>query len=117
VHLTNVSRRTILPLFVILMTRFMLAQQEPSFTSRANLVPVPTLVRDSKGNAVYGLHAEDFIIEDDGVPQTSHLDETAEVEPLSLVIAVQRAPQSQSGIWQDQHPGLNARSNSERPEQ
>ena len=64
-------------------------QQEPSFSSQGNLVPVPTLVRDAAGNAVYGLRAQDFIIEDDGVEQAVHLDETAEAEPISLVIAVQ----------------------------
>jgi VWFA-related protein len=90
VHLTNVFRNASLLLFVTLMTRFMSAQQEPRFTSRANLVPIPTLVRDAEGNAVYGLHAEDFIVEDDGLPQTVHLEEAAEVEPLSIMIAVQR---------------------------
>jgi VWFA-related protein len=64
-------------------------QQEPRFSSRGNLVPVPTLVRDAQGNAVYGLQAQDFIIEDDGVEQSVHLDETPEGEPIALVIAVQ----------------------------
>ena len=64
-------------------------QQEPSFSSQGNLVPVPTLVRDAAGNAVYGLQTQDFIIEDDGVEQAVHLDEPAETEPISLVIAVQ----------------------------
>jgi VWFA-related protein len=64
-------------------------QQEPSFRSQGNLVPVPTLVRDAAGNAVYGLRAQDFIIEDDGVEQAVHLDDPAEAEPISLVIAVQ----------------------------
>src|SRR5437899_2422006 len=64
-------------------------QQEPSFRSQGNLVPVPTLVRDAAGNVVYGLRAQDFIIEDDGVEQAVHLDETADAEPISLVIAVQ----------------------------
>jgi len=64
-------------------------QQEPSFRSQGNLVPVPTLVRDAAGNAVYGLRAQDFIIEDDGVEEAVHLDETADAEPISLVIAVQ----------------------------
>src|SRR3981081_856512 len=64
-------------------------QQEPSFSSQGNLVPVPTLVRDAQGNAVYGLQAQDFIIEDDGVEQAVHLDQAAEAEPIPLVIAVQ----------------------------
>ena len=64
------------------------AQQE-SFSSRANLVPVPTLVRDAAGDAVYGLHADDFIIEDDHLEQVVHLDEPLEPDPISLVIALE----------------------------
>jgi len=64
-------------------------QQEPTFSSQGHLVPVPTLVRDAAGNAVYGLQAQDFIVEDDGVEQAVHLDESVEAEPISLVIAVQ----------------------------
>jgi VWFA-related protein len=76
-------------LVILLLLDFAAGQQEPSFSSQGNLVPVPTLVRDAAGNAVYGLHAQDFIIEDDGVEQAVHLDEAAEAEPISLVIAVQ----------------------------
>jgi VWFA-related protein len=64
-------------------------QQEPSFRAQGTLVPVPTLVRDGAGNAVYGLQAKDFIVEDDGVEQTIHLDEAVQTDPISLVIAVQ----------------------------
>ncbi len=65
------------------------AEQEPTFSSQSNLVLVPTMVGDEKGNVVYGLHAPDFIIEDDGIEQAVHLDEAAESVPVSLVIAVQ----------------------------
>jgi VWFA-related protein len=44
---------------------------------------------DAKGNAVYGLQVKDFIIEDDGVEQVSHLDEAAEAQPVSVMIAIQ----------------------------
>ena len=64
-------------------------QDPQSFSAQANLVRVPTLVRDASGLAVLGLHAQDFIIEDDGASQTVHLDEAAESEPVSLMIAVQ----------------------------
>jgi VWFA-related protein len=66
-----------------------IAQEEPGFTTQANLVPVPALVRDENGQAVYGLHEKDFILEDDGVAQAFHLDEAAEPQPVSLVVAVQ----------------------------
>jgi VWFA-related protein len=66
------------------------APQEPTFKAESNVVLVPTLVRDEQGNTVYGLRAEDFVIEDDGAEQVVQLDETAEAAPVSLVIAVQR---------------------------
>ncbi len=65
------------------------APQESRFEAQSNLVSVPALVRDAHGNAVYGLRAEDFIIEDDGSEQVVHLDLAAETQPISLVIAVQ----------------------------
>jgi VWFA-related protein len=66
------------------------AQEEPTFRSQANVVLVPVLVRDKANQVVYGLGVEDFIVEDDGVAQKVHLDDAAESEPMSLVIAVQR---------------------------
>jgi VWFA-related protein len=63
--------------------------QQPSFRTQSNLVLVPTLVKNKKGEIVFGLHAGDFIIEDDGVEQALRLDETLEPAPLSLVVAVQ----------------------------
>ncbi|MGH3624542.1 MAG: VWA domain-containing protein [Sciscionella sp.] len=65
------------------------AQQEPTFQTQSNVVLVPTLVRDHSGETVYGLHAEDFVIEDNGAQQVVRLDEAAEAEPLSLMIAIQ----------------------------
>jgi VWFA-related protein len=65
------------------------AQREPTFSSQSSLVLVPTMVRDEKGNVAYGLHAQDFMVEDDGVEQAVHLDESAEAAPVSLLIAVQ----------------------------
>ena len=64
-------------------------RQEPTFRTQANVVLVPALVRDKSGDIVYGLKTNDFIIEDDGMPQTVQLDEAAEAEPVSLVVAVQ----------------------------
>jgi VWFA-related protein len=81
------ARPAICPAFLLITT--IAAPQESTFKTQSNLVSVPTLVRDSNGNAVYGLHAEDFIVEDDNVKQTVQLDETSESGPISLVIAVQ----------------------------
>lgn len=65
------------------------AQEQPTFRSQSSVVLVPALVRDASGGAVSGLHAKDFVLEDDGVAQTIHLDEEAEAEPLSIVVAIQ----------------------------
>ena len=65
------------------------AQEEPTFRTQSNVVLVPVLVRDKAGEIIYGLHSKDFIIEDDGVPQAVQLDEAAESEPVSLVVAIQ----------------------------
>ena len=75
---------------LILASSFLLsAQEEPTFRTQSNVVLVPALVRDKSGDTVYGLQAADFVIEDDGVPQSVRLDEAAETEPVSLVVAIQ----------------------------
>lgn len=71
---------------VLWLTLSAVAQQ---ISAHANLVPVPTLVLDGHGYNIVGLHAQDFMIEDDGVQQVVHLDEAAESKPLSVIIAVQ----------------------------
>ena len=64
--------------------------QETTIRTQANAVLIPALVKDQKGAIVYGLKAEDFIVEDDGIPQPARLDETPEGQPISLVVAIQR---------------------------
>lgn len=95
-HLTALLARSWLlrlafPVFlpILLVVPPISAQEEPTFRTQSNVVLVPALVRDKNGNVVYGLQARDFIVEDDGVPQTVLMDETAESQPLSLVVAVQ----------------------------
>ncbi len=61
----------------------------PTITVQSQLVLVPTEVRTKKGENIYGLHAEDFTVEADGVPQRVRLDEAADPIPLSLVVLVQ----------------------------
>jgi VWFA-related protein len=52
-------------------------------------VLVPALVKDSRGEVVYGLQAKDFVIEDNGVEQPVRLDETPEAQAISIVVAIQ----------------------------
>jgi len=79
----------VLVLLLWLLAACATAQEEPTFRTQSNVVLVPALVRDKSGEIVYGLQAKDFVIEDDGVAQTVHLDDAAESEPVSLVVAVQ----------------------------
>ena len=61
----------------------------PTITVQSQLVLVPTEVRTKKGDTIYGLQADDFTIEADGVPQRVRLDESGAPVPLSLVVLVQ----------------------------
>jgi hypothetical protein len=65
------------------------AQQDSDFRVQSNVVQVPALVKDADGHIVYGLKQKDFIIEDDGAEQSVRLDDSAESEPASVVVAVQ----------------------------
>lgn len=85
----NISKASLQLVMFMLVFGPAAAPQEPTFNAQANVVVVPTLVRDANGSVVYGLQAKDFIIEDDGIEQVPYLDEAAEGEPVSLMIAVQ----------------------------
>jgi VWFA-related protein len=76
-------------LLVLLATALCGGQEESTFTSRSNLVSVPTLVLDHDGRTLEGLHASDFVVEDDGIGQKAQLDDDPDVQPVSLMIAVQ----------------------------
>jgi len=82
-------KSSIIALALVVLGGIAPAQQQPTFRTQSNVVLVPTLVRDKSGNIIYGLKSTDFVILDDGVTQTARLDEAAETEPVSLVIAVQ----------------------------
>jgi hypothetical protein len=79
----QIGLRALLTLLLILPT----ASQQIS--THANLVPVPTLVLDQQDKTVFGFQAQDFIIEDEGIQQVTHLDEEPESKPILLVVAVQ----------------------------
>ena len=57
------------------------APPSSTITVQSQLVLVPT--------DIYGLHAEDFTLEADGVPQRVRLDDSQDPVPLSLVVLVQ----------------------------
>lgn len=60
-----------------------------TITVNSQLVLVPTEVRTKKGETIYGLHAEDFALEADGIPQRVRLDDSDAPVPISLVVLVQ----------------------------
>jgi hypothetical protein len=74
---------------VLLLVSLALGQQDSNLRVQSNLVVVPTLVKDAGGQVVYGLTQKDFVIEDDGVEQPVRLDDSAESEPASVVVAIQ----------------------------
>jgi len=75
---------------IILLLAVCCSAQQTTLRSQANVVLIPTLVKDEQGGIVYGLQANDFVVEDDGVAQPARLDETPEGQPVSLVVIAQR---------------------------
>lgn len=58
-------------------------------STQSNLVFVPTEVRTKKGDLIFGLTADKFVVEDAGHPQRLHLEEDLGNDGLSLVIVAQ----------------------------
>lgn len=86
----RVSPRLASSLFILFALLAISAAQQTTVRSRSNLVLIPTLVKDTQGSIIYGLQAQDFTIEDNGVPQSVRLDDAPEAQPVSLVVAIQR---------------------------
>ena len=60
-----------------------------SLSTQSNLVFVPTEVRTKKGEIIFGLTADKFVVEDAGKPQKIHLEEDLGNDGLSLVVVAQ----------------------------
>ncbi len=63
--------------------------QSYTLKTQSNVVLVPTTVQTKHGEMIYELKPEQFVVEDNGVPQTVHLDEDTDSLGLSLVVVVQ----------------------------
>ena len=61
----------------------------PALRTQTNVVLVPALVRNTKGELAFALKAGDFRVTDDGIEQPLILDEDTGSEPLALVGAVE----------------------------
>src|SRR5579863_9699090 len=62
----------------------------PTLRITTKEVLVPTLVEKGGGGIVYGLKGDDFVVEDNGVPQKVHVQEEMDTAPVALVVAVER---------------------------
>jgi hypothetical protein len=54
---------------------------------------VPALVKTKSGETVFSLAADDFILPDNGVPQTLQLENDTDSQPLALVVIVETGGQ------------------------
>ena len=80
---------------LILFWAFLVATAMPQATppplrSESTVVLTPTLVIAKSGEIVHDLRPDDFVVEDNGVAQAIRIDESAESQLISLVVAVQR---------------------------
>ncbi|MDR3773772.1 MAG: VWA domain-containing protein [Terracidiphilus sp.] len=87
------------------MTQAPPAPAPPSVRTQSNVVLVPALVRNSKGELVFTLKAGDFRVTDDGVVQKLTLDEDTGSEPLALVVAVESGGAGRSKLESYRHLG------------
>ena len=60
-----------------------------AITVRSNLVLVPVLVKDRTGEPVLSLNAEDFVLTDNGVPQSVRLELDTDSQPMAVALIVE----------------------------
>jgi VWFA-related protein len=79
--------------------------QIPALSVRSDLVLVPALVKTKAGEVVFSLTADDFILTDDGVPQSLRLEPDTDSQPLALSVIVQTGGQGASHLPDYRHLG------------
>ena len=86
------------------------SSQIPALAVRSNLVLVPALVKTKGGEFVFALTADDFILTDNGVPQSLRLEPDTDAQPLALAVIVQTGGQGAShlGDYRDLDAVLDA---------
>jgi hypothetical protein len=57
--------------------------------SESSVLLVPPLMKTKAGEVTFGPDARDFLVEDDGIEHDVILDESPELESISLVVAIQ----------------------------
>src|ERR1700728_2958425 len=68
-------------------------QPQNRIRTSATVVLVPALVKTKSGETVFSLTANDFILKDNGAPQTLHLETDTDSQPLALVVIVETGGQ------------------------
>ncbi|MGA2207123.1 MAG: VWA domain-containing protein [Terracidiphilus sp.] len=61
----------------------------PNLRVTTTEVLVPTLVETKRGGILYGLKPDDFVLEDNGVPQKIRVQPELDTAPVALVVAVE----------------------------
>jgi VWFA-related protein len=74
------------------------SSQTPVIAVRSILVLVPALVKTKAGEVVFSLTADDFILTDNGFPQSLRLEPDTDSEPLALAVIVQTGGQGASHL-------------------
>ncbi len=67
---------------------------QPSLRVTTNEVLVPTLVETHGGGILYGLKPDDFVLQDNGVPQKIRVQEEMDTAPVALVVAIEQGRMS-----------------------
>jgi VWFA-related protein len=65
------------------------SQQPYTIRTESNVVLMPTQIETKKGEILYGLKPEQFVVEDNGIAQQVRVDEDTDALGLSLVVLVQ----------------------------
>lgn len=65
------------------------ASDQPTLTIHSTLVEVPVLVKNKAGRVVFELTANDFLLTDNGVRQSTKLEVDTDSQPLALAIVVE----------------------------
>ena len=96
--------RTVLPLCFLLLAPLLRSQTPaaapvaPTLSVDVNLVTLPVLVRDKKGQIVRNLTKDDFVLEEDGKPQVIRYFSQENNLPLSLGLLVDTSQSERDNI-------------------
>src|ERR1700676_2839603 len=67
---------------------------QPTLRVTTQEVLVPTLVEAHGGGILYGLKPDDFVLQDNGVPQKIRVQEEMDTAPVALVVAIEQGRMS-----------------------